>query len=185
MQCQEASERMSLRLDGRLTRSEELVLDQHMDRCADCSLEWESLQAVSALFAAVQPIPAPSGLTQVVMVRVRRRGRTLAVVRGASLLVLASAILAAFGLLPLAAVSGVAYGSPAVLHALIRITTSVASIGSALFGGVLLVLRQVMGGPGGVAFLGCALAAGFVAWAWLRLALRPTRVGVRVRSQTR
>jgi anti-sigma factor RsiW len=163
-------------LDGLLSQRDALALDQHVKGCGECWLEWQQLRAVSALFEDVELEQAPAGFAAHVMARVQRRGRWLALVRGAAFLVLGLAILLALGLVPLMALTGALSGSPAVLRALVSVVTSVAGLATTFTSALLLVLRSLLSGYGGLAFVGAVLLVGILAIPWFRLVTRPSRV---------
>jgi len=72
MRCHEASEWMSLRLDGLLDAQEERMLDEHLSTCASCRAEWEQMSVACALFARPAMVAPPSDLEVRIMASVAR-----------------------------------------------------------------------------------------------------------------
>ncbi|MBN1402350.1 MAG: zf-HC2 domain-containing protein [Anaerolineae bacterium] len=183
MQCHKASEWMSLQLDGLLSPKEALALEQHVETCDDCWLEWQQLRAVSVLFEQVALEPAPAEFTAQVMARVRRRSRWLSFVRGVALMLLGLAILLAVAWAPLAALSGIFSESPAVLRALVSLVTSVANLVGTFFSAIRLVLWSLFGGYGGLVLAGCVVLVMLLAVPWVKLVARASalhmQMGVR------
>jgi anti-sigma factor RsiW len=180
MQCHEASEWMSLQLDGLLSPEEAMRLQQHLERCSDCWLEWRQLQAASALFEQAAIEPAPAEFTAQVMARVRRRSRWLSLVRGGTLILLGLSILLAIGWAPLAALTGLFAESPAALRALVSVVATAANIGGTLASACMLVLERLLSGYCGLIFVGCVLLIGVLAIPWVTLVTRASRVRMRV-----
>jgi anti-sigma factor RsiW len=55
------TEMMSLALDDLLDEAGQRQLQHHLDSCATCRTEWETMQAVSALFERSAPVGPPLG----------------------------------------------------------------------------------------------------------------------------
>lgn len=71
MTCDEYLELLSTRLDGALTRDEELAMEDHQAGCPDCRAAGAQLAALRSGFGELEDIPAPEGFTQSVMDRIR------------------------------------------------------------------------------------------------------------------
>lgn len=70
LNCDEALELISARVDGALTREEDLRLERHLEQCPACRALLEDFQAMEELFPTLAP-QAPAGLAEDVMARVR------------------------------------------------------------------------------------------------------------------
>jgi anti-sigma factor RsiW len=180
MQCHTASEWMSLQLDGLLSPEEAMRLQQHLETCSECWLEWRQLQAASALFEGAGREPAPVEFTVRVMARVRRRSRWLGLVRGGALMLLGLAILLAIGWVPLAALTGLFAESPAMLRALVSVLATAANVGATLASAFVLVLGRLFSGYGGLILVGCVLLIGVLAIPWVKLVTRASRARMQV-----
>ena len=76
MQCQQATEWMSLRLDNLLDKGEQHALDAHLATCLDCRQTWAAMQRVSAMLTdAPMAFPAPDFTARVMNKIVERRAR--------------------------------------------------------------------------------------------------------------
>lgn len=60
--CESAQSRFTEYLDGRLNGREMHELAAHLDGCADCSQEWESLREAQVALAALRPVAEPEDL---------------------------------------------------------------------------------------------------------------------------
>jgi anti-sigma factor RsiW len=97
MECQHASALMSQRLDSQLTDTEVAALEEHLSACVCCQAEWETLQALDALFAMPAVVPAPAHFKGLVMERIRRRDQAKRAITGGIVLMLG--VVAVVGLL--------------------------------------------------------------------------------------
>ena len=157
MECQPASALMSQRLDGQLTETEMATLDEHLEACVCCQAEWETLQALDALFAEPAMVPAPANFKGVVMERIRRRDQAKRAITGGIVLILGAAAIIALLLAPLLALAlnvqsilpVLITGGPATASHLISYLTSL--------GRTALVLLEQFAAPL------CLLAAAFMA----------------------
>jgi len=124
MQCKQASEMMSMRLDGRLDSAETALLEDHIAQCETCQAEWQKLQSLDRLLSSAPMMQSPVRVRVQVMTRLGRRDR--AIVGGAVLTlgtVALALLLVAPGLFGLLDVLGIApaliYGGPqAISHLL-------------------------------------------------------------------
>jgi predicted anti-sigma-YlaC factor YlaD len=94
MQCKQASEMMSMRLDGRLGSKEAALLDAHLAECKVCQAEWQSLQALDSLLASTAAIEAPVRVRVQVMTRLERRDKARRAIIGGTMLTLGTVALA-------------------------------------------------------------------------------------------
>lgn len=68
--CDEALELISAGVDGELTAEETRILEEHLDHCQACRALLEELRSIHEEMSDLN-VPAPAGLTQGVMERVR------------------------------------------------------------------------------------------------------------------
>jgi len=81
MRCHEASEWMSLRLDGLLDGQEERMLDEHLSACASCRAEWERMSVACAMFARPAMVAPPGDMHVRIMASVARYNARVRFVR--------------------------------------------------------------------------------------------------------
>ncbi len=94
MQCKQASEMMSLWLDGRLESTEVALLDAHLAECETCRAEWHGLQALDSLLASAATIETPVRMRVQVMMRLERRDQARRAIIGGTALTLGTVALA-------------------------------------------------------------------------------------------
>jgi predicted anti-sigma-YlaC factor YlaD len=94
MQCKQASEMMSLQLDGRLESTEVTLLDAHLAECEACQAEWHGLQALDSLLTSAATIEAPIRMRVQVMTRLERRDKARRAIIGGTALTLGTVALA-------------------------------------------------------------------------------------------
>lgn len=184
MQCLEASEWMSIRLDGELTESEVKVLDEHLATCADCRAEWDTMQRTTALFSDV-PFAAPSPLfAERVMARVQQRASRFMVLRGMTALLLGIIVLMAVVMVPLRAllVADIIPLNPVVVSVITDFCTSGIGVGKALFRAGQLLLTALFAGSNWLIILGYLMLAGGLVLCWLHLVVWPGRASLPVNS---
>ena len=102
MQCDQASQMMSERLDGRLNRAQMVLLQDHLAACSGCQTEWERWQQMDCLFREAPMLQAPVRLRVQVMDRVSPITPRQQVLVGGVILSLGSAFLLVLLLLPVA-----------------------------------------------------------------------------------
>jgi len=175
MQCSEASELMSLRLDGMLSEAESRSLDEHIASCQACVRDWRGLCSLSALFEQAAPAVPPPQLLGTVVARVRRRAAWMRLVRLGSLTVLGLIIL--FALLGVPAISAVSATAsrPATLRALIGLLVLAASVLRSVCGAFGFMLGVLYAGPSWLLALAYVCLTGLLIAAWLRLVTQPER----------
>jgi predicted anti-sigma-YlaC factor YlaD len=100
MECKQASELMSLRLDGRLEGSDVARLEAHLGTCFGCQLEWGRLQALDNLLTAAPMVQPPVRLRVQVMARLKRRDQARRAIIGGTALTLGTVALALLALAP-------------------------------------------------------------------------------------
>ena len=101
MQCEEANELMSLRLDNQLAPDRHTHLQAHLTECPTCRAQWAALAQVSAILQAAPMKEPPPGFTAQVMRYVSHR-TTPRLAAGASLLLGWTVLLGWVIMLPLA-----------------------------------------------------------------------------------
>src|SRR3989442_11956456 len=71
MPCHESGERLSEPLDEALPARERALVDAHRADCPECRRELERLRATVSLLQRVEPVRAPAGFVDRVMLAVR------------------------------------------------------------------------------------------------------------------
>jgi anti-sigma factor RsiW len=74
MECQKIQEQLSAWLDGELAEATGAAMEAHLAGCEACRREWLSLTALDAALGNLTA-PAPTGLAEKVLLRVRRPRR--------------------------------------------------------------------------------------------------------------
>lgn len=100
MQCKQASQMMSVRLDGLLDGTEIALLDDHLVTCNVCQDEWSRLQALDCLLSSAPMVRAPVRLRVQVMIRLSRREQARRAIIGGTTLVLGTVALVLLALAP-------------------------------------------------------------------------------------
>ena len=100
MECKQASELMSLRLDGRLEGSDATSLEAHLSTCYTCQVEWGGLQALDSLLLAAPMVHPPVRMRVQVMARLGRRDQARRAIVGGTALALGTVALALLALAP-------------------------------------------------------------------------------------
>ena len=117
MHCKQASEMMSVRLDGRLDDADSALLDEHVARCEECQAEWQRVQALDRLLSSAPMVQAPVRVRVQVMIRLERRDKARRALIGGTALTLGTVALAVLAVTPLLLgllnVTGIA---PALIH---------------------------------------------------------------------
>lgn len=107
MDCEQASELMSLRLDGELSPAEVGRLGVHLEGCAACRKTWAAMQRVSLLFVEAPLMSPPEDFTSRVMSRLAQRQARKAPVWGALVLLLGAGALTLLAVAQLLGVAGI------------------------------------------------------------------------------
>ena len=127
MQCKQASEMMSMRLDGCLDEKDATLLDEHLVQCQACQTEWQKLQALDHLLSSASMVQSPVRVRVQVMTRLERRDQARRAIIGGTMLTLGTValtiLLVAPVLLGLLNATGIApvliYGGPQTLSHLL------------------------------------------------------------------
>lgn len=185
MQCHEASELMSLRLDADLQEAEELALHEHLAGCDHCASEWQLFQRLDLLLAQEGLVAPSSSFARRVMGHIRRRSVWLSLARGALLLLLGLVILSALAsswLIGSRSVLMALLSNTPLLNALVGALVRLLAILSTLAGAVRLFWRALLSSPCWVVLAGYTILAGLLTLWWLRLIARPARAVSRQRA---
>jgi predicted anti-sigma-YlaC factor YlaD len=75
MDCKAASDLIMKSLDNEITNEERAVLYGHLDKCRDCSLEYEALKETFSLLESVELEDPPDDLERVVISRIREEDK--------------------------------------------------------------------------------------------------------------
>lgn len=94
MPCQDASELMSLSIDNRLSAAEQQNLEVHLAACESCRDEWAYMRRMNALLAGAKRVQPPPGFTTHVMARILQRILWRRILRGGSLMLVFSLLVA-------------------------------------------------------------------------------------------
>jgi hypothetical protein len=94
MPCQEASELMSLEIDNRLNSAEQQCLEGHLAACESCRDEWAFMRRMNALLVGAKRVQPPPGFTAHVMARIQQRILWNKILRGGSLVLVFSLLIA-------------------------------------------------------------------------------------------
>jgi predicted anti-sigma-YlaC factor YlaD len=177
MQCLEASELMSLRLDEALTAEQDQVLDAHLAACESCRVEWKLMQRACALFQAPEMLPPPPLFSQNVMARIQRHESRLAVLRGGVTFFLAIVILGAVCLVPLFSLPiSTVLSNPSIVSVFVGVIVRLFDISGTLWRAVGLMLHAALVSQGWLVLLAYVALAGGLAFWWARLVTRPVAI---------
>jgi predicted anti-sigma-YlaC factor YlaD len=129
MQCKQASEMMSARLDGRLDGNETALLEAHLAGCNACQAEWRKMQALDKLLSSASMVEAPVRVRVHVMTRLGRRDQARRAIIGGTTLTLGTVALALLVVAPVllgllnvtSIVPALIYGGPETLSSLLGV----------------------------------------------------------------
>ncbi|MFL7792835.1 MAG: anti-sigma factor [Anaerolineae bacterium] len=135
MQCKQASEMMSTRLDGRLDEQDSALLDAHLAQCQACQNQWQKLQAIDRLLSSTSMVQSPVRVRVQVMTRLERRDQARRAIIGGTMLTLGTVALSLlliapvlFGLLNATGIAPVLiYGGPQALSHLLAVGENLGS----------------------------------------------------------
>jgi anti-sigma factor RsiW len=166
---------MSLRLDGRLDQTGIAALDEHIETCANCRTEWETMNVLDSLFEQPPMAPVPRHFQANVLERIRRRDTIRRALGGGIVLTLGTIVVSMLFLSPLLACT---LSTPAYLPVLIAGGPETASYiisYLASLGRTILLLLQEFVVPLGLVAAAC-MAVGAILNCALFGVLRRTRV---------
>jgi anti-sigma factor RsiW len=158
MHCEQASQMMSARLDGRLDDSESILLEGHLATCGTCQAEWRRLQALDSLLISAPMMRPHARLRVEIMTRLARREQARRAIVGGTALGLGAVALMLLALGPtLVSLLGATGIAPALVsggpETVAQLLTLLGAAGRAV-----LVLAETFAGP--LAFLSlCSLMA--------------------------
>lgn len=173
MQCLDASELMSLRLDQDLVLQDEEALQAHLAECADCRQAWALMQRAHALFDDVVMRAPPLDLTSRVMARVRQRDRKMRLWRTGIVAFVGLLVTAALAIAPIMTLVNTATENPLVVNALLGVATRVLGVAGTLLGAMATFARALATRPGGLYVVGYLVLAAGLLVGWLRIVMRP------------
>lgn len=177
MQCNQASDMMSLRLDGRLGDAEGAALEAHLAACDDCQAAWRRLQALECLLRSAPAVAPPLRLRVHTLARLERREKARRTLVGSTVLALGTVAVTLIVLAPMLAglletlgiAPALAAGGPATLA---QLASSWSAMGRAL----LLLIEEFAAPLALVALCGLATAAVLnILWIGALRRLRATR----------
>lgn len=178
MQCLEASELISLRLDQPLAAEQERVLQAHLANCQTCRTEWQMVQRVHTLFDGVSRALPPLQMKERVMASVQLRdGRLAAWKKGFLIsvgLIMALALGAAF-CLGISALVAALLSGPLFIQPLIETVARLVAIVTTVMEALIICLRALLASPTWLVVVGYLLLAGALLVGWTRLVVRPYR----------
>ncbi len=178
MQCLEASELISLRLDGSLSAEQEQALQAHLLDCHVCQDEWRMMQRVTALFDKVSPMLPPPLMKERIMIRIRQRDSRLAGWRRGILLSLGTITaltLCSILFIGLFALVASALNGPFVIRTAVEAVTHIVAIVTTVFGASALCVRALLASPNWLILVGYLILAGALLLGWTSLVTRPYR----------
>lgn len=177
----QALEMMMAELDGLLSPTEAVYLEQHVEFCPECREEWNALQLVDGLLASAPAIAAPAGFAQRVQARIevpswtRTLGALYALGLGSILALLVIAVPAAAVLLGIWYVYNEPAGFASVMVWLSQLVRVSGALLEAVWTTVRLFVADLATKP---VTLGWALMAAVVTAAWARALRKPDFVHV-------
>ena len=187
MQCQQATEWMSLRLDNLLDQEEQRALDAHLATCPDCRKTWAAMQRISAMLtSAPEAIPAPD-FTARVMGKIAERRSRKQLIAGYTVLTLGLLLLLA---LPLSYLLGpLSWASKSGTLSAIwgeapSLVVRIASIATSFADACALLLKAILTVTPKFILVAVALVSSVLTVLWIRLISGPQKniLGVRVHA---
>lgn len=178
MQCPEASELISLRLDCPLSAEQERVLQAHLADCQACQEEWRMMQQVHAMFDKVKLALPPPLMKEQIMDKIRQRDSRLATWRRGLLLFFSVSILLILVTALFIGVSSLivsALNGPSVIRPVAEAFTHIVAIVATVFGASATCLRALLTSSNRLILVGYLLLAGALLLGWTSLVTRPYR----------
>lgn len=179
MQCPEASELISLRLDQRLSADQERVLRAHLVDCPTCQKEWQMMQRVTALFDKASLAASPPLMGDRIMARIRQRDRKLAGWRSGVLLSLGAIFALALGSVLCMVIFSLVFSAlnePSFVRTAAETMMHVVSIITTIFEALMIFLRALLASPTWPIIVCYLILAGGLLLAWTRLVTQPYRI---------
>jgi len=181
MQCPEASELLSLRLDRRLSSDEERCLQAHLASCEACREEWQALQQVHRLFGQARMVAPPPLMKERIMARIRRRDDRLAAWRRGLLFFLGLVIVLILSSSLFFGLSAIVINAPdssSLISTLAEAATRIVAITATVFQALATCLRALLASANWLIVVGYLAMAGALLMGWTRLVTRPYRGSV-------
>jgi len=175
MRCHEASEWMSLRLDGLLDAQEKRMLDAHLGTCTSCRAEWERMSVACALFAQPAMVAPPGDMQSRIMTRVSRYNARVRLVRRVLLGFLAVLIGGALMMAPVLETLQHTSHSANWLEGAREAARVMLAAGGTLVQSLLLMVDAAAFAPAWALAGAYALLIGGLAAVWMRLVSRAQR----------
>lgn len=180
MRCLEWREKMSLRLDGRLSAADEMLLDDHLASCPACAEEWQRWQEVDCLFRTAPAVEAPVDLAERVLARLKPAPSPRALVGSFALLALGAVALLAIYLVPVV-LGALQWGvdgdrAASAFLALLGLGVRVLQVCLTLADGCRLFCWALLSSPSMAVILVYAFVALLALGVWLRLVIKPASV---------
>ncbi len=178
MQCLEASELISLRLDQPLSAEQERVLQVHLANCQACRKEWQMMQRVTALFDKVSLALPPPLIGERIMARIAQHNRRRAAWRMGLLLSTGLTLALVVGsILCMGVYSFVTnvLDIPSLARNLTGVITHLISIVTTIFEASAICVRALLASPTWLLVVGYLILAGALLLGWTRLVMRPYR----------
>lgn len=173
MHFDQASELMSLDLDGALPDEQREPLQAYLDEESRGALLLERMRASSLLFERPPLLTPPPLFALRTMQRIQRYERWRTWMRRLGVATLILVIATAMVCVPLAALSTLAINNPSAAHAAFRLALRFAEMVRALLAALGVAARSALGGASGLWLLGWVLAAVLLLILWIRLVARP------------
>jgi len=178
MQCLEASELISLRLDEPLSAEQERVLQAHLADCQTCRKEWQMMQRVTDLFDNVSLALPPPRMAEMVMARICQRDRRLTAWQSGMWLSAGLIIALLLGSVLIVGISSLvvnAMDGPSFVRAFAQAITHLVSIVATVLEASAIVLRALLASPTWLVVVGYLILAGVLLLGWTRVVMRPYR----------
>jgi anti-sigma factor RsiW len=179
MQCLEASELISLRLDQQLSAEQEQALRAHLVDCQICQKEWQMMQRVTALFDKVSLKAPPPAMGDRIMATIRQRDSRLAGWRRGILWSLGAIVALVLGSISYVGISSLvisALEQPSIIRTLAEAMVQVASIVTMILDVLAIFIRALLTSPMWPIMVVYLILAGALLLAWTRLVTRSYRV---------
>ncbi|MGI6374467.1 MAG: zf-HC2 domain-containing protein [Anaerolineae bacterium] len=181
MECVDALELISQRLDGPLGPVEEADLQVHLAQCPRCQSVSRALTQVDAMLVATPALPPPAALSGGVMARVARRARLDRLVRNGLITVLSLALVVVALVLPAVQAVQAAQQSNVFAAVMARMGDDLAQLARAVVSPLVTVVRTVVLGDGYAYLLAWLLLALALVLAWVGVVarvIRPARLEI-------
>jgi hypothetical protein len=170
---EQASELMSLDLDGALPDDQEERLQTYLDESSREAQLLERMRASALLFERPPLLAPPPMLAARTMQRIQQRERWRVWMRrlGVSTLILVIAV--SLLCVALGTLSTMAINNPSLAHAAVRLLVRFAETACALVAALGMVARSALGSANALWLVAWVMAAVLLLFAWIRVVARP------------